>query len=72
MVMTFTCNCRLHRRARWFALRPAVLLIVVKVLLIKSPKQRLETHFRDLAAILKMADISKILKTLGPTRIIYL
>jgi hypothetical protein len=97
--MTFTCNCRLHRRAGWFALRPAILLIVVKVLLIKSPKQRLETycfrsvnvgnqfgtslsthkynfddigqcwiltaHFRDLAAILKMADISKILKTLG-------
>ena len=44
MVMTFTCNCRLHRRAGWFALRPAILLIVVKVLLIKSPKQRLETY----------------------------
>ena len=44
MVMTFTCNCRLHRRAGWFALRPAISLIVVKVLLIKSPKQRLETY----------------------------
>ena len=44
MVMTFTCNCRLHRRAGWFALRPAILLIVVKVLLIKSQKQRLETY----------------------------
>jgi len=24
MVMTFTCNYRLHRRAGWFALRPAI------------------------------------------------
>jgi hypothetical protein len=43
-----------------------------KILMISDNVEFLTAHFRDLAAILKMANISKILKTLGPTRNIYL
>ena len=43
-----------------------------KILMISDNVEFLTAHFRDLAAILKMANISKILKTLGPTRNVYL
>ena len=32
MVMTFTCNYRLHRRTEWSALRPAIFNVMQSIL----------------------------------------